>query len=203
MADRITAPQFPELDFKEEPHIYLLDGVQIPSVSAIMEPLSRAKYDGINEAVLQKAADRGTAIHNAIENYVLYGIVDIPQDFKPYIDAFLDWWDLAKPDAVGTEIRMYHKLMNYAGTCDLLCYIGGELNLIDYKSTYAVSEKLCGVQLEAYRQALKSHEIEIARKRILHLKKDGKHRVVEFPTEDGARWRVFGACKTVYDYNHG
>lgn len=203
MTDKImTVPDFPELVFDEVPHIYLLDGIQIPSVSNVMEPLNRVKYDGINEKTLERAAEKGTAVHNAIENYLKFGFIDIPPEHQPYMDAFLDWWKLMNPVVVGSEIRMYHRLMRYAGTCDLLCYIEDELNLIDYKTTYTVSEMTCGVQLEAYAQALASHGIKVARKRILHLKRDGSHKFIEFPANDAVRWRVFGACKTVYDYVH-
>lgn len=203
MTDKIlTVPEFTELVFDETPHIYLLDGIQIPSVSNVMEPLNRVKYDGISEKTLERAADKGTAVHNGIENFLKFNIIDIPPEHRGYMDAFLDWWELMKPVVVGSEIRMYHKIMRYAGTCDLLCYIGDELNLIDYKSTYTVSEMTCGVQLEAYAQALASHGIEVARKRILHLKRDGAYKVFDFPVKDAVRWRVFGACKIVYDYTH-
>ena len=84
MTDKtIRLPEFPELVFDEEPHIYLLDGVQIPSVSNIMEPLNRAKYDGISERTLDRAAEKGTIVHNAIENFLKFDIVDIPSEHQP------------------------------------------------------------------------------------------------------------------------
>ena len=90
--------------------------------------------------------------------------------------------------------------MQYGGTADLIAYIAGELTLVDYKSTYVISDMTCGVQLEGYTQALKSMGVPIQRKRILHLKKDGRYDFREYPMNDIARWRVFGALKTVYDY---
>ena len=107
-----------------------------------------------------------------------------------------------KPKVVGAEVKVYHKIMRYAGTCDLLSYIDDHLVLIDYKTTYAVSEMTCGVQLEAYAQALASHGIKVSDKRILHLKRDGKWKEYGFSVNDSLRWKVFGACKTVYDYAH-
>ena len=38
-ATMVRAPELPELTFEEKRHIYRLDGVQIPSVSKLMEPL--------------------------------------------------------------------------------------------------------------------------------------------------------------------
>lgn len=196
----VCIPEFPELVFEEMPHIYLLNGEKIPSVSNIMEPLSGAHYSGVSEKTLDHAAERGTNVHNAIEIYLKFGIVDIPEESRGYLDAFLKWHKDAKPELVGSEIRMYHKLLRYAGTCDLLCCIGEKLVLVDFKTTYTVSEMTCGVQLEAYSQALSSHGVKVDEKRILQLKKDGKYKEYSFPVNDAQRWRVFGACKTVYDY---
>ena len=112
----------------------------------------------------------------------------------------MEWWDEYKPEVVASEVKTYHKLMRYGGTLDLLAFIDGELTLIDFKTTYRLMEKTCGVQLEAYAQALASHGITVERKHILHLKKDGKWAYPEFPAKDAVRWRVFSALKCLYDY---
>lgn len=113
-----------------------------------------------------------------------------------FTSAFL----IPKPVAVGSEVRLYHKIMRYAGTADLIAWVDGELTLIDYKTTSKLIEMNCGVQLEAYAKALASHGIDVQGKRILHLKKDGKYAEMKFPSQDSRRWTVFGALKTVYDY---
>ncbi len=71
---------------------------------------------------------------------------------------------------------------------------------MDFKTTYSLLEMTCGVQLEAYAQALASHGIHVQRKYILHMKKDGKFAFPEFPAKDPARWRVVGSLKCLYDY---
>ena len=70
-------PFFPELRFEDKRHIYTLGGQILPSVTTVMKPLDEALYRGIDESVMQMAAERGTAIHNAAENFALYGIEDI------------------------------------------------------------------------------------------------------------------------------
>lgn len=196
----VEAPELPELTFDDESHIYRLDGNDIPSVSRIMEPLKDANYAGISEKTLQHAADKGSSVHNSIENFVKFGIEDVAPEHRMYFNAFLDWWEEAKPIVVGSEIRIYHKILRYGGTIDLLCYIDGKLTLIDFKTTYTISDMSCGVQLEAYAQALASHGIIVEQKRILHLKKDGNYKLRPYPANDSQRWRVFGALKCVYDY---
>lgn len=196
----VKAPELPELEFEENCHIYRLDGAEIPSVSRVMEPLSKANYSGISEKVLDRAASKGTSVHNSIEIYVKYGIIDVNPEHKSYFDGFLDWWEEVQPEVVGSEIRVYHKILQYAGTIDLLCYINGKLTLVDFKTTSSVSDMSCGIQLEAYAKALESHGIVVEDKMILHLKRDGKHRCIHYPANDAKRWKVFGALKTVYDY---
>ncbi len=198
--DQIVLPDLPELVFDDGPHIYTLNGVPIPSVTRIMEPLSQAEYGAIDSRTVDQAAHKGTIVHNAIENWLKFGIEDEDPDYAGYFRAFTEWWEEKKPEPVGSEVKTYHKLMRYAGTVDMLAYIDGELNLIDFKTTYRLIEKNCGVQLEAYAQALESHGVKVERKRILHLKKDGKWDDRQFPAKDPKRWMAFGALKNVYDY---
>lgn len=201
MTDRITKiSNVSGLEFDDATHTYRLNGHIIPSVSVVMAPLSKAKYFQINNQTLEKAANKGTAVHNAIENWIKFEIEDISPEHIGYFEAFRKWWDKFNPTVVGSEVRICHLLMRYGGTADLIAYIDNELTLIDYKSTYTISDMTCGVQLEAYAQALKNMDIQIQRKKILHLKKDGRFGVYEYPINDANRWRVFGALKTIYDY---
>ena len=193
-------PEFPELSFDESSHTYRLNDVIIPSVTTLMNPLSAEMYKNISSVTLSNAADKGTAVHNAIENYIKFDIVDIPPEHSGYFDGFLEWWNQHDIQVVASEVRVYHKIMRYGGTIDLLAYVDGVLTLIDIKTTSVLSEKSCGVQLEAYSQALKSLGFQIEQKIILHLKKDGKCTPREFPLNDAPRWRVFGSLKCVYDY---
>lgn len=202
MGMTVEVPELPELTFDEASHIYRLNGDIIPSVSKLMEPLKDQCYGGISKRTLENAANKGSSVHNSIENWIKFGIDDIPSEHRGYFNGFMEWWKQYKPRVFGSEVRIYHKLMRYGGTIDLLCEIGGLLELIDFKTTYSLLEMACGVQLEAYSQALISHGITPQRKHILHLKKDGKWAFREFPAKDPARCRVVGALKCLYDYEN-
>lgn len=197
---RVALAKLNELRFEESGHIYLLNGTQIPSVSSLMNPLSAVEYGEIDKNTLDIAAKRGTSVHNSIEIFLKYGVRDCDPDFSGYADGFFEWWDKNKPEVVGSEFRVYHKLLAYAGTIDMLAYINGKLCLIDFKTTYKLIDKNCRVQLEAYIQALRSHGIEVEKKYILHLCKDGKWDFIEYPVKDAEALRVFMSLKTVYDY---
>lgn len=192
--------ELPELEFSEEPHVYKLNGVEIPSVSSVMKPLSSSVYGDVDPHILSMAANRGTIVHEAIENFVYYGIEDIPASYSGYLDAFVKFWKDYKPTLIAAEYRMYHKYLKYAGTADLLLEIDGENWLIDNKTSYKVEKMLTRVQLEAYKKALATHDFRVQRKVILHLKKTGKYSPVEHKLDDLEAWNVFTSSKTVYDY---
>lgn len=154
----VEVPELPELTFDEASHIYRLNGDIIPSVSKLMEPLKDQCYGGISKRTLENAAIKGSAVHNSIENWIKFGIDDIPSEHRGYFNGFMEWWKQYKPRVFGSEVRIYHKLMRYGGTIDLLCEIGGLLELIDFKTTYTLLEMACGVQLEAY---LRENGIEV------------------------------------------
>lgn len=189
-----------DLTFDETRHEYKLYGVIVPSVSEIIKPVSGAFYSGISKEVLEHAADRGTAIHNAIETWIEFQMDTIVDDsHRGYFNAFLKWWDEKKPEPLATECRIYHKILRYAGTADLIAKIDGEIVITDYKNSASVNEKSYSLQLEAYRQAFKSHGIEIEKKLILHLKPDGSWEELWMPN-DPKKWLVFNSLKVVRDY---
>lgn len=196
----LKIPVFDELQFEETAHTYTLGGKVLPSVSKVMEPLSMMYYGPVDRGVLDKAAERGTAVHQAIENYIKYGIEDVPSEYKGYFDAFKLWMQEYNPIILGTECRTYHKTLQYAGTCDLPCIIQGETTCVDFKSSATINEMLTGVQLEAYSKAYKSHGFDFDKKAIVHLKKAGKYTHKAYKKNDVESWSVFGALLTVNNH---
>ena len=194
----VEIPQLPELTFEETRHIYRLNGMEIPSVTTLMKPLSDDFYRTVNQSVLDRAAKRGTAIHNAIENFTEFGAEDIDPQYAGYFSAFLQWWNLRKPVPLAMEQRVYHKILRYAGTADLICDIGGRLTLVDYKSSAQVNTKLCAVQLEGYDRAFESHGVKVDDRLILHLSKDGYQ---EVPFQRSSKcWSVMSSLMTIKNY---
>ena len=194
------ALSLPELTFEERDHIYRVNGIEIPSVSTLMKPLSQQVYGEIDAGILSVAAGRGTEIHNACESYIAYGIEDIRPEYQGYMDAFKKWVKQYHPEPLGTEVRVYHKILRYGGTADLICKIGNETVLIDYKTSAVIHAMLCGVQLEAYDRAFESHGIKIDDRAILHLRKDGTFEFVKF-NERQEHWRVVTALLTIRNYS--
>ena len=197
----MEALNLPELTFDERRHIYKLNGVALPSVTTVMKPLSGDVYGNIDKAILDRAAKRGTAVHNAIENYVKFGIEDIPPEHEGYFNGFLDWFKEHKVVPYGTEVKLYHKSLLYAGTADMLAQVDGVDMLIDFKTSASVQSMLCGVQLEAYSRAYCTHAgVSEFGEAIIHLKKDGTYEMLPFGDDATECWRVFTALMTVRNY---
>ena len=195
----IEIPEFPELSFREEDHRYFLNGAEIPSVTSLMKPLSNEFYKEVSPEILNKAANRGTIVHNACENYALYGVEDICPEYAGYFAAFLNWWNENNPSPLATEVKVYHRILRYAGKADLLCLINGRVTLVDYKTSSQVNKMLCGVQLEGYDRAFESHGIKIEDRLILHLCRNGLYSAVPFE-KSSKRWSVFSALLTIRNY---
>lgn len=145
---------FKDLIFNEEKHIYTVEGKQLPSVSKLIEKftikfdeytvsLEVAERTGASqaevlaewEATRVEACDRGHRVH-------LFGeLYPFNKTLKPKCkqeEAVVKFWDSLPEHIVPVfvEIRMYHKLLNFAGTSDILLYdtIKETFIIADYKT---------------------------------------------------------------------
>lgn len=102
-----------------------------------------------------KAADRGTAVHSLVEAVLLGGEID-EEGMAPAIlgrlNAFRAFARDVKPRVIETEANVYSQRFRYAGTTDLICDIGGQTLLVDFKTGLRVYSE-AALQLAAYRHA--------------------------------------------------
>ena len=73
MADFTTDIGGYTLEFFEDEHLYLVDGVIVPSITQILSHRFGRKYAHVRRDVLERAAQAGTAVHEAIERYCTTG----------------------------------------------------------------------------------------------------------------------------------
>ena len=190
------------IEFDEDKHEYTVNGVKVPSVSEILAPLSADRYSQVNPWVLQAAAERGRAVHEAAQ-LMDYGF-DPDEDFSVngYLIAYQDFlsstnveWIYAEK-IVGADRYLQdgtHSVL-YAGTLDRYGYINGQAAIVDIKtysslSTDALLQASC--QTALYREALLENIPEdeapddyFVKRYVLHLKKDGSWRLVDLDKFD-------------------
>lgn len=125
------------LTFDPATHSYQIDGIEVPSVTQVLESVGLIDYSYIPWATRQMALERGRAVHDAIA-LDLEGDLDEESADEagvlPYIQAARTAraaFGVLVPDA--WEQRVYHPRWLYAGTLDLRC---GDL-LVDWKTNQA------------------------------------------------------------------
>ena len=57
------------LEYFDDSHQYLVDGILVPSITQCLKFRFGNKYAGVDRVTLQRASERGTEIHEAIERY--------------------------------------------------------------------------------------------------------------------------------------
>lgn len=166
--------------FFEDTHTYLLDGQEIPSVSQLCHPLQQVVYRDVPQWQLEAAALRGTAVHEATEALDTTGKAEIEDEYLPYLAAYKTFLREHPPLWAMIERPCYHPEQHYAGTIDRYGYLDGHRSLVDIKTTYTVHKPLCRAQLNLYRLMLEAHGWPVDRLYILHLKRDGRYRLISF-----------------------
>lgn len=173
-----------DLEFKEETHQYFYKGLEVPSVTQIISASNQGVLDNIPISILDNASERGTAVHQAIEFYNKYKFANINEDYKGYFEAYQNWYkNNSFPFIeIKSETKVYHKILNYAGTIDMLITDTREENiLVDVKTTNELNMKYVTLQLSAYKEALASQGIKVKSMYVLWLKKDGTYEYKEVP----------------------
>lgn len=160
------------LEYIDETHTYLYDGIVLPSITQLLKCKFGGKYDGIPRAVLNRAAELGTAVHKAIEDYERQGIeVDLPE--------LRSWKSLKKAqqfECVDNEVPVVLFRDGEAVACgrvDLVLAENGWLGLGDIKRTSTLDKQYLAYQLNCYRKAFtQCYGTEISFLRGVHLRND-------------------------------
>lgn len=138
------------VEFLKDTHTYLVDGIIVPSVSTILsQTIFADKYKDVPDFVLQRAAEFGTAIHNAIEHE---SDDDLTDEQQVVYNRWLKLKTKHNIKAVEQE-QIIHLGHQYAGTFDMMAEIDGELCLVDIKTTYNLDKEYLSWQLSLYAYA--------------------------------------------------
>lgn len=205
------------LKFFDEGHRYELDGVELPSVSEISRFASREVYgNDISKYVLDKACERGTAVHKATEELDKTGKCEISPEYVEYLNAYVKFRkDFNIKEYTYIEKPLADEETGYAGTLDRVYVIDedfakavkkqcktdiseliGYYAIIDLKTSSTVKKQLAQIQLPAYSNLLCPNSLVtcVGFLGILHLKKDGKYKLTQYVDD----LNLFSACLTLH-----
>ncbi|MFE7624258.1 PD-(D/E)XK nuclease family protein [Streptomyces sp. NPDC057509] len=110
---------------------------------------------GVHRRVSGDAADIGSAAHTLFERLIRGEVVHdrhVHVDVKPHVRWFREWLEEMQPELVYAEETVWSDAHAYAGSFDLIAKVGGELVMIDFKTSKAVYDSVA-LQLAAYRYA--------------------------------------------------
>ncbi|WBK39951.1 exonuclease [PinkBerry-associated phage LS06-2018-MD08] len=178
------------IEFVEESHTYLLNGVVIPSVSEI---ISDDTYASIPPHILENAAKRGSAVHLASEM--------IDKGKKPKLDSsFAEWvvqylrfklsWinknynQQIAYDSIETIVHTNE----YGGTIDRVILDGDDYVICDIKTTSKLYKDKIALQLGGYAYAhslMNNVSLDEYRGSVIWLRKNSWKYVEITPNVDG------------------
>ena len=168
------------------------------------------------EAIKQAAGDKGSKVHNALEDLLKGAVISMeakytnnttgePEELtlEEYecLLAFQDFYNEAKPKTLNTEFVTFSEQYNYAGTIDWLCEINGETWLIDFKTSQSIWTEY-ELQLSAYKKSLEAAGYQIDKVAILQLryKLNKKHwKLTEIPD----KFDLFLHARAIWEEEHG
>lgn len=203
--------QFENLSFNEQKHIYTVEGKILPSVSSLVKEFYEefdsekhsarvaSKTSRTKEEVLKEQNDEsersrisGSFSHTFGENHVESNFNLQPSNNKEIGIANFQktFYNEELYDVVALELRMYHPVYQYAGTCDILLQNkkNNWFELADYKTNKDLYKNFKGkkmkppfeylldcplshyiIQQNLYKMILEEHGVEIGNMFLVHL----------------------------------
>ena len=151
-----------DLEFIEEGHLYLYEGVIIPSVSDILRFIFPNKYENIPFQILKEKSIFGTKVHEIVEileKEQMFDIVVLKQEIEGInyivessIEQYLKLKKEYEIEMLEQEQMVVYK-NQYAGRFDMVARIKGEKSLCDIKTTAELDEEYLSWQLSFYQLA--------------------------------------------------
>ena len=160
------------LEYFDDTHEYLIDGISVPSITQILKLKFGHKYDNVNQKMLNNASEKGTEVHKAIEDYCKLGIDTGLKELKNF--KFLQ--KHYKFEVLDNEIPVIlfvNENPVAAGRLDLVLKDNDDVLLADIKRTSVLDKEYLGYQLNLYRIAYQQcYDKKITGLKGLHLKDD-------------------------------
>ena len=139
------------VEFLPDTHQYLVDGILTPCVSNILA-YKFNDYREVPKEILERASQRGTELHEAIESYERTGTKCELREFKNYLflkkhHGFVN---------VANEVPVIYEkdgVVLYVGTLDQIIEKDGKLGINDFKRVSAPNKLKIAYQLNFYKMA--------------------------------------------------
>jgi hypothetical protein len=172
------------LEYIDESHTYIFNGVILPSITQILKVKFGNKYLGVSNSTLERAANLGTEVHKAIEDYETKGIENIElKELRNYV--FLKVRNNFK--CLKNEVPIVLFLDDKpvaAGRVDLILEQNGQVGIADIKRTSTFDKEYVAYQTNLYRIGYQqTYGEDISSLRGLHLR-DNTRKYIALPINE-------------------
>ena len=152
---------------------YDIGGLVVPSVTTVVRggspmPYFLMKYiiknsEGDYDKYLSKSSEAlrvGSLTHDYCEKLLLGESLEVENDseVQKALTCFCAWYKQYKPNVIATEEILFSSAINkgrmvypYAGRCDLVAEIDGEVWMIDFKTAKQINDPAFDIQLSMYK----------------------------------------------------
>lgn len=179
------------LEYNDESHQYVCDGLMIPSITQILKNKFPMKYNGIPKNVLANAARKGTMLHNTIEEAEKSGDAlhfSVPPERGEIAPEFINYLMMKRQygfECLENEVPVilpYNGQVLCAGRLDMVYKNrDGALGLADIKRTSKLDDEYLKYQLTLYAIGYQyCYDKKVEELRCIWLRED-KHKYKEIP----------------------
>ena len=177
-----------DLEYYDEEHLYLFDGVILPSVTEIIGKKFN-DYAGVPKDVLNRAADRGTKVHKQIENFCKSGV----DDGSTAIRNFKFLQNQYNFEVLDNELPLVIFMDDVPVACgrlDMTIEMGGKVGLADIKTCSALNKEKIAYQLNMYRLGLmQSYGVDAQFLKIIHIR-DNVRKFIDMPINEEETYKL-------------
>lgn len=171
------------LEYIDEIHTYICDGIVLPSITTILKLKFGNKYDNVSKNVLDKASKKGTHLHKAIEKLCKTGEVEDLKEVKNFMFLQKQY----KFEVLDNEVPIILFIDDKpvcAGRLDLVLKMDDKIGLGDIKRTSVLDKEYLAYQLNLYRIGyFQSYDVKIDFLKGVHLR-DDKRKFLNIPINE-------------------
>lgn len=177
------------LEYIDETHTYLVDGIIVPSITQLLKIKFGNKYNGVPKTVLNNAAKKGTEVHEAIEQYCKTGVVTELQELKNFIFLQKQYkFEVLKNEVPIILFRGDKPIAG--GRLDMVLRQNGVVGGGDIKRTSTLDKEYLAYQLNLYRIGYRQcYGTEWQFLKGIHLRENVR-RFVDIPINENMAWSL-------------
>lgn len=175
------------LEYFDDDHIYLCDGIIVKSITQVMKTKFGNKYASVDSETLRKASEQGTEMHLAIQNYCEQGTETDLKELKNFKFLQKQYHFSVLENEIPVILFMDDEPI-CAGRLDMVIQIDGKIGGADLKRTSTLDKEYLALQLNLYRIAYRQcYGVEWEFLKGIHLRENIR-KFVDIPINEELAW---------------